>query len=71
MSAKRSIQIALRGDRLAVYKSLVRFRAQKISARGCGIKAEDVGRFGEMAELGEFYYPPAIHMRLDSVLSEP
>lgn len=66
LSAKRSIQIALHGDRLAVYKSLIRFRAQ-ISARGCGIKAEDAWGFGEMAELSEFYYPPAIHLRLDSV----
>lgn len=66
MSAKHSIQIALHGDRLSVYKRLIRFRAQ-ISARGCGIKAEDAWGFGEMAELSEFYYPAAIHSRLDSI----
>jgi hypothetical protein len=65
-AADKSNQIALHADRLDVYKGLVRFRAY-ITARGVSIKDDEVWKFAEAAELSEFYFPAAVHKRMDSV----
>lgn len=65
-AAQRANQIALHENRLAVYKGLVRFRGY-ISARGVGIKEDEVWHFVEIAEISEFYYPSDIHARLDAI----
>jgi hypothetical protein len=68
-AAKRANEIALHENRLGVYKGLVRFRAH-ISAWGTGIKQEEVGAFGEVAELGEFYFSPELGKRLEAIFED-
>lgn len=65
-AAKRANSIALHDSRLSVYKGIVRFRAY-ISARGTDIKEDEVWKFAEVSESGEFYFPAPIHARLESV----
>jgi hypothetical protein len=68
-AAGRANEIALHENRLNVYKGLVRFRAH-ISAHGTSIKAEEVWRFAEAAELSEFYFPPNVHLRLNAIFEQ-
>jgi hypothetical protein len=65
-SSKRANEIALHENRLNTYKGLVRFRAY-ITARGVGIKEEEVWKFAEVSELSEFYFSGYVHGRLESV----
>lgn len=65
-SSRRANQIALHENRLNTYKGLVRYRAY-VTARGTGIKEEEVWKFAEVCELSEFYFPAHIHTRLESV----
>jgi hypothetical protein len=65
-TAKRANEIALHENRLSIYKGLVRFRTH-ISALGTSIKEEEVWKFGEVAELGEFYFPSELGKRLEAI----
>ena len=69
LAAARANEIALHDSRLRVYNGLVRFRAH-ISARGTGIKEEEVWKFAEVAELSEFYFPGGISPRLNTVFED-
>jgi hypothetical protein len=69
LAAGRANNIALHENRLSVYKGLARFRTH-ISARGTGIKEEEVWRFAEIAELSEFYFPPVIHLKLNAIFEQ-
>lgn len=68
MVAKKANEISLHENRLKVYSGLSRFRVH-ISGQGTNIRAEEVWRFAEIAELSEFYFSENITALMNSVFA--